>query len=378
MYPSSSIICTLGTTFCISDDRLVYIFGNINNYVSFNGNSNITRIPRLIIGLGDIKMINCGFEHILCLDFNGSVFSFGKNYRGQLGLGKHPDELRGTNIPQKVDIPSCKQIVCGDEFSMCLTEEDLLYSFGSNLYGRLGLGSYNDNYYFPQLIPDLHNVEYIVCGNLHSICKTSNNTYYGWGSNYYGQLGYIEYEIYNKPTLCNNYPDDIISIKCGSFYTLLLTLEGNIYSLGDNYFGQLGLNSNDIKMTNIPTLIANIPEIKRIECGSDHSVCIDVNNHLWLFGKNRFGNLGLGDDENRYKPIKHPTLSSIMDISSGGSCIFIKTLDGKIYAFGRNNYSQLGIKTSDKYQLTPIRVFQDNEDIWGLFIGKSKQKSARK
>ena len=363
------------TTFCISDDHLVYGFGNIDNYISNNDN---THIPRLIKGLCDIKMIDCGFEHILCLDFHGSVFSFGGNEYEQLGVGKNRNELIETSIPQKIDIPLCKQIACGNDFSMCLTEENLLYSFGNNDSGQCGLGTNNDNYNSPQLIPNFHNIEYIVCGGYHNICKTYDNTYYGWGCNEVGQLGHDEYRIYNKPIQRNNYPDDIISIKCSHNYTLLLTLEGNIYSFGSNLYGQLGLNDNDIRETNIPTLIKNIPDIKRIECGPMSSMCIDVNNDLWLFGDNEHGQLGLGDTKNRNKPIKHPILSNIMDISSRGYSTFIKTFDHKIYVFGNNDNSQLGIKTSGEYQITPIQVFQANEDIWGSFIGKSKQKSARK
>ena len=374
---SSSITCTISTTFCISDNHLVNVFGDIGIYNSNNDNNIKTHIPRLIKGLCDIKMIDCSYGHILCLNFYGSVFSFGYNDHGQLGFGKYCNELK-THLPQKVDIPLCKQIACGNDFSMCLTEDNLLYSFGNNDSGQCGLGTNNDNYNSPQLIPNFYNIEYIACGGIHTICKRYDNTYYGWGSNDDGQLGYDEYEDYNKPTRCNNYPDNIISIKCGYNYTLLLTLEGNIYSFGTNTSGQLGLNDNTIEKTNIPTLITNIPEIKRIECGNDNSICIDVNNNLWLFGDNCFGQLGLGDCEQIDKPIKHPILSSVMDISSRGYSTFIKTLDGKIFAFGNNEYSQLGIDTSDNEQSTPIQVFKDKEDTWGSFIGKSKQKSARK
>ena len=365
----------LGNTFSVSDNHFVYIFGKI-----YNNDSNNTYIPRLIKGLYDIKRIDCGSDHVLCLDFNGSVFSFGKNDYGQLGLGKNNNELKETYIAQKIDIPPCKQVACGDHFSMCLVEDGLLYYFGNIMGEKLGLynNNNNNNNNSPRLIPNPHNIEYIVCGGYHIICKTYNNVYYGWGSNYYGQLGHVEYKTYNKPTQCNNYPDNIISIKCGNLHTLLLTLEGNIYSFGNNFYEQLGLNSNDIRETNIPTLITNISEIKRIECGSMHSMCIDVNNNLWLFGSNDDGQIGLGDKENTSKPTKHPTLSNIMDISSRGCSTFIKTLDRKIYAFGNNDYSQLGIKINEYCQLTPIQVFQDNEDIWGSFIGKSKQKSARK
>ena len=305
------MICAPENSFCISKDYRIYVFGNNERLKSDNYNS--THIPELIKGTFDIKMIDCGIEHILCLDFNGSVFSFGNNDYGQLGLGKDPNELKKISIPQKINIPLCKQIACDGFFSLCLIEKDLLYSFGYNTSGQLGLDNSNEYYNSPQLIPDLHNVEYIACGHDHIICKTYDNTYYGWGSNFYGQIGHVIFVDHKKPTLCNNFPENIISIKCSRSHTLLLTLEGNIYSFGDNHKGQLGLNST-LKKTNMPTLIINIPEIRRIECGYYHSMCIDVNGNLWVFGENNDGQLGLDDTEPRYKPIKHPILSNVIDI----------------------------------------------------------------
>jgi len=99
---------------------------------------------------------------------------------------------------------------------------------------------------------------------------------------------------------------------------------------------------------------------------------------LYVFGDNGSGQLGLGDTDKRNKPIKHPSLSNIIDISNGGNHTFVKTSNNEIYAFGKNGNSQLGIKTENRNQLTPIRVFEDNEDIWSSNITKKPTaKSAR-
>merc|ERR1711862_308935 len=97
--------------------------------------------------------------------------------------------------------------------------------------------------------------------------------------------------------------------------------------------------------------IEDLSEIIRIECGSNHSLCIDINSDLFVFGYNRCGQLGLGATNHRNKPIKHPSLSNIIDISNGGSHSFVKTSRNEIYAFGYNLYSQLGIKTEDSNQV---------------------------
>ena len=100
---------------------------------------------------------------------------------------------------------------------------------------------------------------------------------------------------------------------------------------------------------------------------------------MYVFGDNIYGQLGLDDtnDNREKKPVKHPSLSNIIDISKGGRHTFVKTSNNEIYAFGDNVYSQLGIITGDNKQITPIRVFEDNEDIWRSNIPHCRAKSAR-
>ena len=82
---------------------------------------------------------------------------------------------------------------------------------------------------YPQLISNIFNVEYITCGDFHSIYKTYNNEFYVCGFNFYGQLGQDHYVNIRKFTKCYNWPRNIISVKCGNAHSLLLTLEGYIY-----------------------------------------------------------------------------------------------------------------------------------------------------
>merc|ERR1712000_577458 len=173
---------------------------------------------------------------------------------------------------------------------MCLSENDEVYSFGRNNYGGLGLGN-NENYNSPQLISSLKNVEFIEYGGYHTFCKTLNNEIFCWGRNSSGQLGLENTDNHNTPILCSSLSN------------------GYVLSCGHNGYGQLGREINDNYSSSFQK-IEDLSEIIRIECGDCHSLCIDINNDL--------------------------------------------------YVFGNNNCSQLGIKTEDK-QLTPIRVFEDNE-----------------
>lgn len=366
---------------CVSDDGDVYMWHTEKTQEKNDGDSKGVRIRglRKINDLKNIKMIDCGSNHFMCLDCDGNVFTFGFNEEGQLGIGKSRDDISHTFIPQKIKVPPCKQVSCGMKFSFCLTEEGRLYSFGTNRNRYLGLENNSlESYNSPQLITNVNNVEYIACGHFHSICKTYDNKYYSCGDNRCGQLGHGD-NMYGYGFIqCHNWPDNIISIRCGLVHSLLLTSEGYIYSFGFNGTGQLGINDKNIESTNIPTLIRDVPEMKSIYCGYCYSACIDVNDNMWVFGSNDSGQLGLGDKENRYKPVLQPTLSNVIDISLGTYTTFVKTQYNKIYAFGGNREFQLESKTPKKRQLTPIQTFIGNEDIWSSSTRKSKQKSARK
>ena len=189
----------------------------------------------------------------------------------------------------------------------------------------------------------------------------------------------------HSPVLCDNWltstsgdiTNEILDIKCGYNHSLVLSKSLEVYSCGLHSAGQLGrtpsTDSNGDKLVKIPYL----SNILRIECGNNHSMCLDINDNFFVFGDNSYGQLGIQGGLSQF-PIQH-TLSDVIDISSGGNHTFVKTSCGKIFAFGKNDHSQLGVETvnSGLSNKEPIQVFQDNEDYWSSNISKSNAKSAR-
>ena len=92
------------------------------------------------IPLQNIVGVSCGQSHIVCVDIEGTVFSFGGNSYGQLGVST--DSLLTTSVPQLITgIPPCKQVACGESFTMLLSDSGNVYSFGRNAFGQLGIGN---------------------------------------------------------------------------------------------------------------------------------------------------------------------------------------------------------------------------------------------
>ena len=137
----SNIVCSNDFTVCINNDQNVVSFGWSTKGAHGNEEYNVFP-PKIISSLNHIISISVGDGHCACLDNDGNIYTFGSNQYGQLGIGD--EDLSHTSIPQKVNLPPCTQISCGNNFTMCLSENGEVYSFGYNEYGQLGIGN-NDN-----------------------------------------------------------------------------------------------------------------------------------------------------------------------------------------------------------------------------------------
>ena len=247
----STIVCSYThNAICIDND------GNVFSFQDEIGEEKL--LPTVIPSLKNIKSIALGDDLSVCLDYDGNVFTFGDNRKGQLGIGVDRNSLSHASTPQKVNLPFCKQVSCGFRFIICLSDDDTLYSFGHNNYGQLGLEDTLD-YNSPQKIPSLQDIEFIECGAYHSFCKTFDNRIYSWGYDAFGQLGYSKSK--NRPTLCSSLSDEIVKdIKCGLYHTLALTSNQEVFSCGSNSCGSLGTKSQN----DFSTSFRKIPFISEI------------------------------------------------------------------------------------------------------------------
>ena len=360
----SSAVCGPECSFLIGTDGVVTTFG-FSEEGAHGCEETLVNPPNIIVSLSNIVSISCGESHTVCLDNSGVVFSFGSNYFGQLGVNKDNQVLGNTHEPQKIDLPLVKQISAGNTFTFCISEDGDAFFFGLNDFFEE-----DKEIIAPIKVDTLKNIDFVTCGCEYAIFKTMDGSIYVWFENRYGQLGIGNTQNQNTPFKCDTWPDDVVDIKCGNTHTLVLTSKQEVFSCGDNESGKLGRKISGSS----PSLekIDSLSNITRIECGYNHSMCIGSNGELFLFGNNAYGQvLGVNDKE-----IPSSCFSDIIDISSGGLHTFVKNSANEIYAFGKNNCSQLGIKTEEDEVTNPIMVFEDDSDVWYSNINKPKAKSA--
>ena len=362
-------------TITLSNDGTLYSFG-YNQYGQLglgHYNSDFS-VPKPIPILPKINMISCGGHFTVCVDCEGFIWSFGENNLGQLGTGNSTN----FNVPQKlINIPPVLSVCCGASHTLIITNDDNLWSCGGNVFGQLCLGQKNKKGRSKPQKTSFENISKISTGFYNSLFENNNGEIFACGDNQYGQCGLGHFNHPQiKPSPILNVPSNIVQFICGGYHNLFLDSEGNVFSVGFNYSGQLGLghNINQNVLKKIPNFI---PPIKIISCVNSSCYLIDFEGNLWTFGCNDCGQLGHGDKIDINVP-KISTLKDIQQISYGScGCHFLaKNSQNQLFATGFNFYGQLGIE-DDKSVSTPEEINSRYSTIW-RDESHTRTKSARK
>ena len=362
-------------TITVSNDGILHSFGQNSQGQLGLGHNNDVSLPTPISNLPKISVISCGGDFTFCVNYEGFLWSFGSNDRGQLGTGNTTTYF---NVPQIIlDIPPVHSVSCGFTHTLIITTDSNLWSCGNNGYGQLCLG--NEKSQSKPQKTSFSNISKISCGFHHSLFQNDNGEIFACGYNQYGQCGLGHFDSPQiTPSLIPNVPSNIVQLVCGCHQSLFLDSEGNVYSVGDNYYGSLGLGHNFGTNQNLFSKIPNIPPIQAISCMSASCYLTDFEGNLWNFGYNLHGQLGHGDKGNINAPKIVSTLKDIQQISYGccGSHFFAKNSQNQIFAIGRNDFGQLG--TGDTQStLTPKEINSQYSTIWGEVV-HTRAKSARK
>lgn len=244
-----------------------------NNYYQIGAPETETyKYPQLVNSLKEINIVDvaCGDEHTVCVSSEGKVYGFGKNSHYQLGntkgLSQQPHKI------VSLDNFKIKKVECGSRFTIVLTDDGKLYGFGHNSNYEIAYSEPTQQH-FPRLIQQLRDVSIksFSCGSSHTMVIDSNGVLYGFGSNESGQLGLVDQKDKSEPTVINSLRHVRISkVVCGSYFTMALSESGIVYAFGQNSNGQLGLKTNESVIT--PTPVPLDVDIVDMACGFSHAI----------------------------------------------------------------------------------------------------------
>ena len=141
-------------------------------------------------------------------------------------------------------------------------------------------------------------------------------------------------------------------------HTVCVTEDGRTFTFGRNENGQLGLG--DCQNRDAPTLVKGLDGVRivHVACGKTHTLFLSSGGEVWSVGSNKFGELGLGKTSSQPvdKPQKVSSFASkVVDISAGVEFSAAVTEDGRVFTFGHPEFGVLGHGTDGKYIISTAK-----------------------
>lgn len=345
------------------------------------------------------RQVSTNFPHTLAIDTKGKIWAGGYNGRGELGDGtlisKYGDPV------QILKDKNFKQVQNGYDYSLALDEEGNLWTWGYNSFRTLGDGKrYEDESqrnYPLQITKDIKFVN-ISAGRTHCFAMDESGNIWGWGKNNYGCFGdngtITKSEILIPTKL--NFGQKFKQVISGCYYSLALDMEGYLWGWGENTYGQLGDETTSYNKG--PVQICKETKFTQIVSSKSSErfyFAIDIEGNLWSSGQNNYGQLGNGTMNN--------TTLSKLEINKKFKCISAGTnngaaidVDGNLWTWGSSNNDQLGyaskenvlipkqITTGTKYEYVSMGDGQGyvidvngNMSYWGTYDGGIDIKTER-
>ena len=339
---------------------------------------------------------------MIALDSEGKVYTWGRNWNGELGNGTEDEyssepicisdiegnALNGKNIVE----------IQGDNTKIALDSEGKVYTWGKNEDGELGNGKDDEYSNEPICISDLSeselkgkNIVKVQSEGYTMIALDSDGKVYTWGDNSDGQLGDGtggEYGDYSNEPICISDLSEselkgknIVKVQSDGYTMTALDSEGKVYTWGENYEGQLG-NGTDGNNSNKPICISDIEgntlngkNIVEIQIDDYTIIALDNEGKVYMWGRNNYGQLGNGTNGNSNEPICISDISgnalngkNIVEVKNSYNTVIALDSEGKVYTWGKNEQGQLLDGTTENSN-KPICI-TDNEKsfIYNIYM----------
>jgi alpha-tubulin suppressor-like RCC1 family protein len=299
----------------------------------------------------DLSSVHVGSTHTVALSTNGKVYTWGWGDMNQLGRNikfhhaSKPALVEGlinhTDLSSRIFVT---QIACGKDHTLALSNHGQVYGWGGNARGQVGTGIKSRS----SIITRVHNLRRtvisIAAGSHHSVALLEGGVVYTWGARECLGVKFpgsgedksapIGVQALAKAGMMK-------TVSAGEAFTIALSQGGDVYVWGDGKYGQLGLGDKKT-YAELPTLhpffsnLSGHNRIVNILAGGRHSCALNAAGIVYVFGWNKYGQLGLGHCNDKFHPqvVSNSRAQRSKSIAVGWRHTASVTLDGLVYAWG--------------------------------------------
>lgn len=312
------------------------------------GERDYRRYPSEVDAPSRWKAISAGLQHSCGIREDSSMWCWGWGFVGQLGDGRtssSPWPVRAGTDTNWVSISAGSQYNCG------IRDDGTLWCWGSDSWGRLGLGEDRSPSLEPAQVGADTDWSQVSARAEHTCAVRQSGTLWCWGRGAEGQLGIGSTEQRNTPTRVGD-ASDWASVSAGGKHTCALRTDGSLWCWGQGAEGRLG--HGDRIDRDLPTRVGEANTWETVTAGSTHTCAITTDGALWCWG--RGGQLGLDDLAYRTEPARVGEEEDWMTVVAGGSHGCGLREDGSLWCWGATARGQLGIDDAlgDQHQQVPV------------------------
>jgi alpha-tubulin suppressor-like RCC1 family protein len=307
------------------------------------------------------------------------VWTWGANDLGQIGDGTKVDRPQ----PVRIDLTDVDQVKAGFAHTIARKRDGTVWQWGSHRREVFGgptpcpnpAGATGSHFFCdlsPTRVAGLPAVRSIGSGHDHDLAveDTDDSTVCRWGKNTVAQLG--------DPTIgpgvqlvCHIVPDHVLAVLGGGGHSLALQSgppQLTVWTWGQNDQQQLGSVSgrtcDGLACRNAPDQVDGLTDVIGIAAGEVHSLALKTDETVWAWGSDDFAQLGVpGMNTDTRTPVQVKVgnggraspivpLDHVQDIAAGGAHSLALKHDRTVWAWGRNYEGQIG---TDKPNLIDLQ-----------------------
>ena len=320
----------------------------------------------LLVRSADVVSAWGGARGTIILKSDGTVWTWGANFNGKLGVGLDPVTLVRSSVPVEVHGPgdvsylnSIRAVMGGEIHNVALKSDGTVWAWGWNAFGQLGDGTVNEAHTPVQVglgsVPPLTSVTKLGGRTYWNLAVKSDGTVWAWGMNQGGQLGNGTVNLLSGPQVLSPVQvndsqaggdiHDALQVSCGYTYGVALATNGTVWTWGTGPNGELGNGTTGFSYT--PVQVAGLSNVVSISSGWKHILALKSDGTVWSWGKNLNGELGDGTTANQSNAVQVLNLTNIVAVSGGDYNSAALMSNGTVWKWGLNDVGELGNGTAD-------------------------------
>jgi alpha-tubulin suppressor-like RCC1 family protein len=200
----------------------------------------------------------------------------------------------------------------------------------------------------------------VAAGFTHSLALLSDGTVWAWGCNFNGQLGDGTTTQRTSPVQVTGLSGVVRAVAAGWFHNLAVMSDGHVWSWGLNDHGQVGDGTTTNRTSPVQIPDSLLSGVTAVAAGGYHSLALKTDGTVSAWGYNLYGQVGDNTTIDRSGPVQVLGPTGASGIAAGAyHSLGLVTQGTQVtaWAWGQNNYGQLGIASTTPSMPVPIPVW---------------------